>query len=49
MNNSEVVINIEDIYDSDEYYINKVLLDKNKKDKSYCFYNLFECLCSCFL
>jgi len=49
MNKSEVVVNIEDIYDSDKYYINKVLLDKNKKDKSYCFYNFLERFFCCFL
>ena len=51
MNKPEVVINIEDIYykHDEENRLGKKLLGNNGNDNSYCCYNLFECLFSCFL
>jgi hypothetical protein len=47
MNKPEIVINIEDIYNRDEYNIHKKLLDEN--ENKYCFYNFLERFFCCFL
>ena len=49
MNNSEITVNIEDIYykrDKENNEYSKKLLDNNN---SYCFYNFLDCFFCCFL